>query len=498
MAAANFESSVPGSIKFEYIRILQNESDEQGFDITNIVGQFDWHESIYDHFMHGSFLLSDSLGLQTQLPVIGDEFVEFSYYVPHEFFNEFPITLRGRIVKIEKMTIENARTAEYLINFVSSEKVLDITRRVRKGYMNTPIKSMVDDVYSTYLKNDNKPKPLVTDNTQGNRTLVIPNMHPAQAIQFLASEAVYDSTTPVIPQSSGEQVNETSTYVPNDKNTSNFIFFENYDGFHFKTLDNLIYDSKRKVSEQQGSTGKSLRLTYSLREQDLLEDQNKVRNPYTEAAYDNMPVGWAKLSSYSFNRMFDRVREVLAGKYENKVLIIDPIKQVYREKKLKYAEGFDRMQSISLGAGRKSTGDDSVYSKMSTDEKNTGDAHVRYIIAAEGHNDDIPDSQRQEKLNEVIMSLASLSSISLNITVPGNTRVRAGSIIHIIFPEFGGTDDIMNKTHSLLTGGSSNPGVWFVTHVRHVYNKTDGYSLAIEVVKNNYETESQRQSGGRA
>lgn len=468
----------PGSVEFESLRILQDYSDDTGFDITNIMVQLDIYESLYSPYINGSVLLYDSLSLISQLPMIGDELIEISFRIPHPFFENDPIKLKCRIVSVKDMVIENARTAQYILEFVSEERVYDVSRRVRKAYMNMPISDMVQQLYDDYLKNDDNEKKITVDETAGERTIVIPNMHPMKAMYFLASEA----------ESTGIQFTDTDALTRvtgRGTKTSNFIFYEDLAGFHFTTMESLIYGGKQKINQNFEI------MVYNLREQNLQSDTDEVKfvDRIRNVNYKTMPIQFSKIQSYRFVHFYDRIKEIQNGKFENKVLIIDPVKQIYREQTLTYDQAYEDMEPISVSGGKKTTGDESIYSKLNEDMEKIGDGHVRMLLSSEAHNDDIPANQRPDFLNHLVMSLANLNSIVVNLNVPGNTKIRPGDVIAINFPEFGGTDDIVAKTHKLLSGGKDSPGYFFVTHIRHSYNKQDGYNLSLEVVKNVHEDE---------
>lgn len=465
----------PGSLQFDYVRVIpHNTTEQEPLDITNLVVQLDIYESMYEPFIKGSLLVVDSLSLISTLPMIGDETLELRAFIPHPYFVNDPIEFTARIVAVRDMTIANMRTASYTIEFVSKEMISNISRRVRKGWINTPISDMARDIYDLYLKETFQGKPFEVDPTLGLRTLVVPNMHPAVALAMLAHEAKSDSIR--------TDDNGTEIFTGFDSKTSNYIFYEDLKGFHFKTLDGIMYKNKLKI----GQTNELLQ--FFLRDQNLLQDKQRENTNWRMSSFTNMPMDWAKIIDYKFLHFYDRVREIKSGKFENKVLIIDPIKQVYRESTLTHEIGFeDGIEQISNGVGLRTTHSDSVFMKLNQDPRNIGDSHIRMVLAREDHNDGIPANQRPDFLNHLIMSFAQLNSVMLNMTVPGNTKIRPGEIIAVNFPEFGGTDDVLGKSHRLLSRGKDAPGYFLVTYVRHVYNKSGGYNLSLELVKNAYE-----------
>ena len=80
-----------------------------------------------------------------------------------------------------------------------------------KGSIAQMVSEIVKD--STMLAS---PKRINVDPTQNNRKFIAPNLRPFQLIQYLKEEAV------------------------NEKGEPHYLFYENPDGFHFRSLDSLL------------------------------------------------------------------------------------------------------------------------------------------------------------------------------------------------------------------------------------------------------------------
>ena len=111
----------------------------------------------------------------------------------------------------------------YTLRCVSSERILNNVNVVQKGY-NETIDTIVFDIILNYLETK---KNIFTEPTKGIQNLVVPYLAPMEAIDFVKRRAV-------------------STKYP----TSNFLFFENKNGFYFKTFESLVEENSQTIGNK--------------------------------------------------------------------------------------------------------------------------------------------------------------------------------------------------------------------------------------------------------
>ena len=190
-------------------------SSGQKINIISQVLELNIYESIDTPYMSGNIMIADAEGVTEKLPFLGQERLLFSLQTPsHEGtvnFNEY----HAIIYNVETRFHSSDREQTLVLNWTTLEHYKNIRTKISASF-----DGMISDIVEKILIDDNylsTNKPINIELTKNIRKYVIPNLNPFQAIELLRTEAV----------SAEEQ-------------SPHFLFFENPDGFHFRTLDSLI------------------------------------------------------------------------------------------------------------------------------------------------------------------------------------------------------------------------------------------------------------------
>ena len=189
-------------------------SSGQRINISNQVIEFNIYQSIDSPFMSGNIVFSDAAGVAELLPLLGQERLLFSLRTPsHENsvnFNDY----HAIIYNVEKRFQTTDREQTLILNWTTLEHYKNLRTKISKSFSGN-ISAMVEEI----LSSDNflgSKKPLNIELTKNIRKFVIPNLNPFQTINLLKQEAVSAEMSP------------------------HYLFFENPDGFHFRSLESLI------------------------------------------------------------------------------------------------------------------------------------------------------------------------------------------------------------------------------------------------------------------
>jgi len=215
------DNTTPGSIGVEKIEIT-NYDKSKTLDIYPIVREFNIYESFATNFVTVDFFVEDALSLTSVLPIVGQETINIKFKTPHPSFKK-GIELELRVISIIDMSRDKVRSSYYIIKCVVPQMIKDMQTKVRKSYMNMPINQMINELTNEYLNIDTI---VESEETEGTRTITIPNMNPTKAINFLCKEAK-SSVNPA----------------------SNYRFFQTCDGFYFKTIDSCVQPNAGKVNK---------------------------------------------------------------------------------------------------------------------------------------------------------------------------------------------------------------------------------------------------------
>lgn len=205
-------SSSPGILNASDYKIksfMLYTSDGQAVDLTNLIIELNIYEDLFSSTMSGEVLLSDALDMMSIFAVHGNEYLKLSIDKPSL---DHPIEKTFRVYSIKNRTYGTSQTLNYVINFCSEENILSSSLKISKSYKGKRISEMVYDIATNYLLID--PSRLVVEDTEGAFDIIIPNMDPLQAINWLATRA----------------------YA---QNKSVYMFFENRDGFNFVSYETL-------------------------------------------------------------------------------------------------------------------------------------------------------------------------------------------------------------------------------------------------------------------
>ena len=190
-------------------------SSGEKINIISQIRELNIYQSIDTPYMSGNIMIADAEGVAEILPFIGQERLLFKLQTPsHDGsidFNDY----HALIYNVETRFHSSDRKQSLLLNWTTLEHYKNIRTKISASF-DGMISSIVEEILTNgdYLATN---KPLHIDLTKNIRKYVIPNLNPFQAIELLRKEAV----------SAEEQ-------------SPHFLFFENPNGLHFRSLDSLI------------------------------------------------------------------------------------------------------------------------------------------------------------------------------------------------------------------------------------------------------------------
>jgi len=194
--------------------ILLIGSSGVSLEIQGLVQEINIYENIESPFLSGNLLIKDATGLAEIMPLIGQERLVFSIRTPGRRkidFNEY----HAIVFNVGTRTHQSDRAQSLIINFTTLENYKNIRTKVSKSFKKT-ISEAVQEILlgEKFLKTK---KSIYIEPTKNLRTFVIPNLSPFDAINLMKPEA-----------------------ISKDEGSPHFLFYENQDGFHFRSLDSLL------------------------------------------------------------------------------------------------------------------------------------------------------------------------------------------------------------------------------------------------------------------
>jgi hypothetical protein len=253
--------NLPGYVKITRCR-LSNYRIDGGVNILDQIQSIDIFEDISKPTLYAQISIIDSIDLINKLPIVGQEQLEIVFATAEnvEVVYKFSIFEVSNVNKII-----SDRSQIYLLRGVSNEHLHNSTNIITQAYEGL-ISDMVPDVLSRYTKTK---KDTAADVTKGSQTIVVPRLTPFEFIDMCRHKAV-------------------SQKYP----ASSFLFFENQDGFHFKTIESLIEEGVKNIGTK----------TFIYRRQQNIKDTN-----------DKHLVQFRTLQSYEYVQSVDNNERFVKG-----------------------------------------------------------------------------------------------------------------------------------------------------------------------------------------
>jgi hypothetical protein len=178
-------------------------------DVRNVFQEINLYDSIFTPCISGSIIITDSIGLINRLAFDGNESIVIEIGKDE---SNIKFSKGFRIHKLTDRKYINQSTEAFVLHFTSDQFILSQQLKVNQTYQKTTYDNMVSLIMKDYLRVNQ----IVSSTSEGLRTIVVPNLNPIDAVQWIAKRAL-------------------------DKNASpNFLFFENKLGYNFVSLTDII------------------------------------------------------------------------------------------------------------------------------------------------------------------------------------------------------------------------------------------------------------------
>lgn len=265
------------------------------------------YESIFEPLIRAEIAVVDYIGLFTNFPLTGEEIIIITYEnIGDISVSDVPETRRFvfAIDAVEDISIENKnRATGYIIKCVSIEALANSLGTIQKSYKGNIIDTVgkvltehvydrIDKFYPSYMP----PNFEIEGNSTQPMTIVIPNMRPFQALDMLHKLV---------------KSNDTSRYA--------YMFYQNANGFNFKTLQGMIKDTD-SLALANNNKYKFLSDEISGTETSMLKNEGRVIN------------------NIKFNKRHSSIQKVATGYFNNNLFEIDIAQKAVRSTPAKREE----------------------------------------------------------------------------------------------------------------------------------------------------------------
>lgn len=449
-------------------------------DIRHVMVEFTIFHDIFANGLECEIVIVDSNGLIEMLPIVGDETAVITFKTPT--FDDYR-TYTFRIYKVSDRTNLQQRSDAYVLYGCSQEIINSYRFSVNKSYKDLSADKVVKAIYNSFLKpvpQDHyavKEKNISIQETLGNCHFVFSGEEPMKAINYICKEAEVKSTGLFITddfnnkQIKTEEIEDTSL-------ASNFVFYESYDGWNFRTIDSLFNQTYVKKDRNNKE------ITRDYFEDFYLTDALRQMSKNLQEKVSQHQV----ISSIDYEKQFDNLERLKSGLYYHTVETIDPITKTFTSESFNFDK--DQNNINHLEKDRKLYSHESIFGRDSNTSvkyymiSNIGSNYSRKSIFANAINDD-PQIRNPRRIHNWFkydyVSRLQLNNIVVSIGIPGNTDIEIGQVINLHIPQLSGIEEYKRK-ENLMFGNR-----FFITAVRHTYNKEqNSFFTVFECVKDTY------------
>lgn len=408
-----------GSYNLKFVDILK--ANGESVNVREQIDSITIYEDMYSPFITGKLTFRDTFDLPSILGRSGRDLVRFHITTP--IVNDETLDIKGTyfIYKAGERELVRDRTQMYNLHFISIESLFDINSQISRRFAGSA-DELVKKICSEYLSTTKK---IETDPSIEQLRYVSNFWSPTKNLEFLSQHA------------------RTGSY------DTSFLFFENRDGFVFKTISSLasqpilqsFFASDYSIDVEANST--SMRLG------------EVTRNPVKDYRVIH--------GSYRVKTMYDYMGAQQAGAIASKMTTYDMVK-----KKIDLPEY--RMSISGI------LNENSLFRPDVINSTNPVRMHMMKHFSSNAHQNNSTNSGfAQQRVAEMHM----LNSSRIEIDVYGRTDYTVGKKV---FLGVNATKPIDRTTDIADTEDTNYSGNYLITAIRHVFDRTSHIST-IELSK---------------
>lgn len=385
-----------GDVNIQQV-LMVNKNIKAGISIKAQVLGFDVFEDVTKPTIYATFQVFDAIGLLESFPIIGEETITVEYGTP----GLKTTTYRFKCFEVSNVNeAANRRGKYYTLKCVSEEHLLNGTNIIEQAY-NGLVSDTVGGILTQYL---NTTKSVFMDDTKGIQKLVFPRLSPLEAIDFCRRRAV------------------SKQYA-----SSSYVFFENQNGFVFKTVEGLIEQGKKTIG-------------------------SRVFNFISSATVNKeaQRLSWRTAINHEIMARTDTVQNIDQGAYYAVTNSFDITQKKVTTTTFKANQQFDKFVTTNKS--------DQIPNSADFISKYANSTPYRFFIPT--------DSSRPEQFLNDMLPIRNSYAILLNQNVTrvlanGDSGLVAGDVVQLDFPAQTGFTNKKEQNHEVS-------GNYFVLRIRHV------------------------------
>lgn len=357
--------------------ILKTFSGGNKLNIKNLVKSFDIYESLDNYTIAADFYIAEGIELMNEFPLGGEETIELTIQTP----TRRALTYKFFVESIQGLTTNDmSNLRQYKLRCVTKDYLKNsymvMTRRYRDMLYHDALNEVITQDLGAEI-------PLITkESTKGKFDYACNMVRPFQVINLIKERAV------------SAEGNKSSV----------FVFYQDYEGYHFQTIEKLITDRKPGAQEKE-----------------FFYDTSNRNSPYEKV------INYRNILSYETTGQGSSIKKVVNGAMRNQ----------FRE--------FDiHRGSYWLMNEYNNLGDHTIFKKTDDSFDFNSAEYNGFTMAMPGvtrmavKDGTRPEMEHNKNLHYQRPFHERITQYTVRIRTYGDTNMRVGDVIKVNFPEISG------------------------------------------------------------
>lgn len=403
-----------GDVHFEKIQL--NTLNGQFANIINQVISIEIYEDLFSPFISMSLVIKESVDYINMFPFIGEEYLEIEIYTP---MSDSPISGKFYIYKITNREMVKDREVVYVLNAISEEYLTDTNRKVSKTFQGN-----IGEIAQKILTTDglNTKKKLIVEKTSNSTAFTANYWNPIKCINYITTIAINAAKSP------------------------SYLFFENRNGFNFRSIDELLkaptYHKFIKDNYNRSIVGSST---------------TNITDPQED---------YKRILDISIPTLTDYMEDIQTGRLKSRLVTHDLVTKQYSVKD--YSVKKDTEHQPTLLNPYPS------YSKYATSNSiSTLIVMPKYY----GNFTKFGDVTNASSIQRRLSFFRNLEKYKVNLQVLGRTDYTVGQVVELNIPRVTQITQDMDPVDMILSGR------YLVSAISHIITK-ESHLCNLEVIKN--------------
>jgi hypothetical protein len=375
------------------------------------------YEDIFSPFITGSLVLKESFDYHSMMPLLGEEYLQLKVTTP----TLGSINGTFHVYKMQDKVHAGDRASSYELCFISIESLLDTNKKISKVFA-----GKISDIVGTFvldkLDGMESKKKFVVENTRNTIKYVSPYWGPVKNLTFLAENSISETQSP------------------------SFLFFENRDGFNFRSLEKLY---KQKPI------------------QEFIMDRYSRDNFPGGGNALNIKEDFKRIATISYTTSYDFMDRLRGGMFASKLISYDSTKKTYTVKNYSIASRFGSQEHLNKNP---------LYTPKLIGRSSA--MHILFPRAFETFTS-FGDTTNARILQERISFMKMAEAQKIQIQVAGRCDYTVGQVVDVtLFKK----QPVRPKDRNADLIDKVNSGRYLLSAINHAIS-TDGHVCYLELIK---------------